>query len=49
MYTASLDAFINKFLLGQNVSTNEWSSNMVFNGPTWNQAQWINWDTPTLT
>ncbi|KIK69580.1 carbohydrate esterase family 15 protein [Collybiopsis luxurians FD-317 M1] len=47
--TPALDAFINKFLLGQNVSTNEWSSNMVFNGVTWNQAQWINWQTPTLT
>ncbi|KAJ3977794.1 hypothetical protein EV361DRAFT_467037 [Lentinula raphanica] len=47
--TPALDAFINKFLLGQNVSTDEWSSNMVFNGVTWNQAQWINWETPTLS
>jgi hypothetical protein len=48
--TPTLNAFINKFLLGQNVSTaNQFSSNMVFNGVPWNQGQWINWNTPTLT
>ncbi|KAE9404052.1 carbohydrate esterase family 15 protein [Gymnopus androsaceus JB14] len=46
---ASLDAFIGRFLLGQNVSTaDQFSSDMVFNNVTWNQSQWINWDTPTL-
>ncbi|KIK59793.1 carbohydrate esterase family 15 protein [Collybiopsis luxurians FD-317 M1] len=48
--TASLDAFINKFLLDQDVDTsNFFSSNMVFNGVLWNQTQWIDWAVPTLT
>lgn len=47
--TPTLNAFFNKFLLSQNVDTNEWSTNSVFNGVTWNSANWIDWTTPTLT
>ncbi|KAF7796441.1 hypothetical protein EIP86_007618 [Pleurotus ostreatoroseus] len=46
--TPTLNAFFDKFILGQNVSTNEWSTNNVFNGVPWNSATWINWSTPTL-
>lgn len=46
--TPTLNAFFDKFLLGQNVSTNEWSTNNVFGGVPWNSANWINWSTPTL-
>ncbi|KAL1676794.1 carbohydrate esterase family 15 protein [Schizophyllum commune] len=45
----SLNAFINKFLLGQDVSTDYFESNNQFNGVTWSESQWINWETPTLT
>ncbi|PSR73728.1 hypothetical protein PHLCEN_2v10418 [Hermanssonia centrifuga] len=46
--TPSLNAFFDKFLLGQNVSTDEWSTNNVFNGVSWNASAWINWTTPTF-
>ncbi|KAI0633807.1 hypothetical protein C8Q77DRAFT_1058097 [Trametes polyzona] len=46
--TPQLTAFFDRFLLGQNVSTNFFESNKVFNGVTWNQAQWIDWTTPSL-
>ncbi|KAI0666627.1 hypothetical protein C8Q78DRAFT_438722 [Trametes maxima] len=46
--TPQLDAFFNRFLLGQNVSTSFFDSNKVFNGVSWNAAQWIDWTTPTL-
>ena len=44
-----LNAFFNRFLLGQNVSTNFFESNKVFNGVSWTQSQWIDWTTPKLT
>ena len=47
--TPTLNAFFNKFLLGQSVSTDEWSTNSVFNGRTWTASNWIDWTTPTLT
>lgn len=47
--TPTLNAFFNKFLLGQNVATNEWSTNNQFNGVTWTQSNWIDWTTPTLS
>ncbi|KAI0063836.1 hypothetical protein BV25DRAFT_1837391 [Artomyces pyxidatus] len=47
--TASLDAFFNKFLLDENVSTDEWSTNNVFNNVTWTASDWIDWTTPTLS
>lgn len=43
-----LSAFFNRFLLDQNVSTTFFESNKVFNGVTWNQANWIDWTTPKL-
>ncbi|THG96856.1 hypothetical protein EW026_g5055 [Hermanssonia centrifuga] len=46
--TPSLNAFFDKFLFGQNVSTDEWSTNNVFNGVSWNASDWINWTTPTF-
>ncbi|KAI0768804.1 hypothetical protein BD413DRAFT_614292 [Trametes elegans] len=46
--TPMLNAFFDKFLLGQNVSTNFFSTNNQFNGVTWNANQWIDWSTPTL-
>ena len=46
--TPTLNAFFNRFLLGQNVSTAEWSTNNQFNGVQWNAANWIDWTTPTL-
>ncbi|EIW63683.1 uncharacterized protein TRAVEDRAFT_26272 [Trametes versicolor FP-101664 SS1] len=46
--TPQLNAFFNRFLLGQNVSTTFFDSNKVFNGVTWNAAQWIDWTTPQL-
>lgn len=48
--TASLNAFFNKFLLGQpNTNTQYWATNNQFNGVTWTASQWINWSTPSLT
>jgi len=48
--TASLDAFIDKFLLGQNVSTEGFfATNNVFNGVSFNSSQWLNFTVPTLT
>lgn len=48
--TASLDAFINKFLLDEDVSTaGFFSTNMVFNGVSFNSSQWLNFSIPTLT
>lgn len=47
--TPTLNAFINKFLLGQDVSTDYFESNMQFNGASWSESQWIDWETPTLT
>ncbi|KAI0360862.1 hypothetical protein OH77DRAFT_1418893 [Trametes cingulata] len=46
--TPQLNAFFDRFLLNQNVNTSFFASNMVFNGVTWNQAQWIDWTTPKL-
>ena len=46
--TPTLEAFVNKFLRGQSVSTDYFQSNNVFNGPTWNKTDWIKWTTPTL-
>ncbi|KAG8953858.1 hypothetical protein FRC04_001488 [Tulasnella sp. 424] len=46
--TPTLNAFFNKFLLGQSVSTSYWSTNNQFNGRTWTAANWIDWTTPTL-
>ena len=43
-----LNAFFDRFLLGQNVSTNYFATNNVFNGVPWTPSQWINWTTPTL-
>ena len=51
-YTAgrrSTVAFINKFLLDQNVSTDMWSTNNQFNGVSWVPSNWIDWTTPKLT
>lgn len=47
--TPTLNAFFNKFLLGQSVDTTEWSTNNQFNGVSWNSANWIDWTTPTLS
>lgn len=47
--TPTLNAFFNKFLLGQSVSTDEWSTNNQFNGVSWTQSDWIDWTTPTLS
>lgn len=47
--TPTLNAFFNKFLLGQNIDTTEWSTNNQFNGPTWTASNWIDWTTPTLS
>lgn len=46
-----LNAFINKFLLGQSTSTSNilQTNNVWPAGETYNQATWINWQTPTLT
>lgn len=47
--TAGLNAFFDKFLLGQNnTNTNTFTTNNQFNGIQWNQASWINWQTPNL-
>lgn len=46
--TPQLNAFIDRFLLGQNVSTDVFTTNNVFGGVTWNPSQWITWSTPTL-
>lgn len=47
--TAGLDAFFDKFVLGQNnTNTSIFSTNNAFNNVQWNAAQWINWRTPTL-
>jgi hypothetical protein len=48
--TAPLFAFFDKFLLGQqNVSTDFFATNDVFNGTVWNSTFWIDWKTPKLT
>ncbi|KAF9069876.1 hypothetical protein BDP27DRAFT_1383016 [Rhodocollybia butyracea] len=48
--TASLDAFIDRFLLGQNVSTEGFfATNNVFNGVSFNSSLWLNFTVPTLT
>lgn len=47
--TAPLDAFFAKFLQGSDVSTDDFSTNGVFNGVPWVQSDWIDWETPTLT
>lgn len=47
--TGSLDAFFDRFLLGQNTSTNFFATNDVFNGVSWAQSNWINWMTPSLS
>ncbi len=46
--TPSWNAFFDSILLGQNVSTDEWSTNNMFNGVSWNASDWINWTTPTF-
>ncbi|TBU55617.1 hypothetical protein BD310DRAFT_933193 [Dichomitus squalens] len=46
--TPQLNAFFDRFLLGQNVSTDFFATNDEFNGVTWTPSQWINWTTPTL-
>lgn len=46
--TASLDAFFNKFLLDEDVDTNFFATNGIFNNITWNPKTWINWTTPRL-
>jgi hypothetical protein len=46
--TNSLNAFFNKFLLGQSVSTDFFTTNNQFGGPTFTPSQWITWTTPTL-
>ncbi|KAF3923343.1 hypothetical protein ABW21_db0204058 [Orbilia brochopaga] len=43
---SELNAFINRFLLDQNVATNVFRTDGSFN---FNQAQWVDWTTPTLT
>lgn len=47
--TAPLDAFFQRFLQDQNVSTSFFSTNNVFNGVPWVESNWINWTTPTLS
>lgn len=47
--TPTLNAFFNKFLLGQNVNTAYFSTNNQFNGRTWTAANWIDWTTPNLS
>ncbi|KAI0688731.1 hypothetical protein C8T65DRAFT_818099 [Cerioporus squamosus] len=47
--TPQLNAFIDRFLLGQSANTSYFQTNNQFNGVTWNQANWIDWTTPTLT
>ncbi|EJD54133.1 hypothetical protein AURDEDRAFT_53043 [Auricularia subglabra TFB-10046 SS5] len=44
--TADLNAFINKFLLGQNTNTNIIRTDGTFQ---FNETQWIDWTTPTLS
>ncbi|KAH9851386.1 hypothetical protein C2E23DRAFT_869342 [Lenzites betulinus] len=46
--TPQLTAFFDRFLLDQNVATNFFDSNKVFNGVAWNASQWIDWTTPQL-
>ncbi|KAF7798593.1 hypothetical protein EIP86_009815 [Pleurotus ostreatoroseus] len=46
--TASLDAFFNKFLLDQDVNTDFFATNHIFNNVTWDPRTWINWTTPKL-
>ncbi|KAF3931688.1 hypothetical protein ABW19_dt0202797 [Dactylella cylindrospora] len=43
---SELTAFINRFLLGQSVSTNVFRTDGSF---SFNQAQWVDWTVPTLT
>ncbi|KAF3918392.1 hypothetical protein ABW20_dc0103899 [Dactylellina cionopaga] len=44
--SADLNAFINRFLLGQSVTTNVFRTDGSFN---FNQASWVDWTVPTLT
>jgi hypothetical protein len=44
--TNDLNAFINKFLLGQSTNTNVMKTDGTF---SFNEAQWIDWATPTLS
>ncbi|KIO32982.1 carbohydrate esterase family 15 protein [Tulasnella calospora MUT 4182] len=46
--TPTLNAFFNKFLLGQNVNTAYFSTNNQFGGRTWTASNWIDWTTPNL-
>ena len=44
---ADLDAFVNRFLRGQNVNTNIFKTDGS-GGFTFNEATWVDWTTPTL-
>ncbi|KAF3931005.1 hypothetical protein ABW20_dc0101668 [Dactylellina cionopaga] len=44
--TSELNAFINRFLLDQSVTTNVFHTDGTF---TFNQAQFVDWSTPTLS
>lgn len=47
--TPALNSFFDKFLLDEdNVKTDYFATNGLFNNVTWNPAQWINWKTPKL-
>ncbi|EIN05317.1 hypothetical protein PUNSTDRAFT_154828 [Punctularia strigosozonata HHB-11173 SS5] len=47
--TDPLFAFFDKFIFGeQNVSTDFFATNDVFNGTVFNSTFWIDWETPTL-
>ncbi|KIJ59676.1 carbohydrate esterase family 15 protein [Hydnomerulius pinastri MD-312] len=48
--TTFLDAFFDKFLLGQTgANTDVFLTNNVWNGVTWVASNWTNWATPTLS
>ncbi|KAI0343761.1 hypothetical protein BDW22DRAFT_1344705 [Trametopsis cervina] len=47
--TSQLNAYFSKFLQGQNIATNFFTTNNQFNGVSWNSANWIKWTTPTLS
>ncbi|CAL1714917.1 unnamed protein product [Somion occarium] len=44
-----LNAFINKFLLGQSPTTSYFSTNNQFGVVSWQPSNWITWSTPTLS
>ncbi|KAI9700945.1 MAG: hypothetical protein M1820_006590 [Bogoriella megaspora] len=48
---ADLDAFVQKFLFGQNSTNTDFVKTADFssNGKPWDPTQWVNWTTPTLT